>query len=242
MGIGQNGEMVIDIIAMLFDYILDDTNTPNAMRAVIGRLQIPILKVALMDNSFFSRKSHPARQLLNLLSSSAIHLDEKTIDTDPLARMVTSIVQTILDQFDDDISMFSTLLDDFKSFIESEQNVARKYAEKTNQLVSGLERLTIARQTAESEIQQHPIDTIAAADSVRNFINTHWKNLLLLICAKDGKDSHAWIEAIEIMDNLIWSIRPKRNQADRERLMNIQKKLLVDLQNGMQRLSVPASE
>ncbi|MEE9494844.1 MAG: DUF1631 domain-containing protein [Gammaproteobacteria bacterium] len=240
--LGQNGEMVIDVVAMLFDYILDDTNTPTSMRAVIGRLQIPMLKVALMDNSFFSRKSHPARQLLNMLSSAAIHLDEKNIDTDPLARMVTSIIQTILDQFDDEISIFSELLEDFKSFIDSEHNVAEKYAEKTIQLAAGQEKLAIARQTAESEIQQRPIIAIPAADSVRSFINTHWKNLLLLICAKDGKDSHAWSQAIETMDNLIWSIKPKKDQGAREQLMNIQKSLLVNLQNGMQRLSVPAYE
>ena len=35
------------------------------VEALLGRLQIPTLKVALLDKSFFSSKSHPARRLLD---------------------------------------------------------------------------------------------------------------------------------------------------------------------------------
>ena len=47
---------VIDVIGMLFDFILDDRNVPDAMKALIGRLQIPMLKVAVIDRSFFANK------------------------------------------------------------------------------------------------------------------------------------------------------------------------------------------
>src|SRR6185436_1942893 len=36
--------MTIDIVAMLFDYIFDDRHIPASVKAVLGRLQIPILK------------------------------------------------------------------------------------------------------------------------------------------------------------------------------------------------------
>ncbi|MCP4186367.1 MAG: DUF1631 domain-containing protein, partial [Gammaproteobacteria bacterium] len=37
---------IIDVVAMLFDFILDDPNLPVTARALIARLQIPMLKVA----------------------------------------------------------------------------------------------------------------------------------------------------------------------------------------------------
>ncbi len=53
--------MTLDIVAMVFDYVLEDTRIPDAIKALIGRLQIPVLKVAMLDKTFFSQKSHPAR-------------------------------------------------------------------------------------------------------------------------------------------------------------------------------------
>ena len=38
---------VINLVAMLFDFILDDDNLPIPVKALVGRLQIPLLKVAI---------------------------------------------------------------------------------------------------------------------------------------------------------------------------------------------------
>ena len=42
---------------------------PDAIKALIGRLQIPILKVAILDKKFFSNKTHPTRKLLDSLGT-----------------------------------------------------------------------------------------------------------------------------------------------------------------------------
>src|SRR5213075_738050 len=69
--LGSVDAMTIDIVAMLFDYIFDDRHIPASVKAVLGRLQIPVLKVALLDKAFFSSKAHPARRLLDRLSEAA---------------------------------------------------------------------------------------------------------------------------------------------------------------------------
>ncbi|MBL8525926.1 MAG: DUF1631 family protein, partial [Betaproteobacteria bacterium] len=56
--------MTIDIVAMLFDYVFEDKLIPDAVKGLLARLQIPALKVAILDKSFFSRKNHPTRRLL----------------------------------------------------------------------------------------------------------------------------------------------------------------------------------
>ncbi|MGH8771260.1 MAG: DUF1631 family protein, partial [Burkholderiales bacterium] len=71
-GLPQMDAMTLDIVAMLFDYILDDKDIPTAMKALIARLQIPVLKVAMLDKKFFAKKSHPARRLLDQLAYAAI--------------------------------------------------------------------------------------------------------------------------------------------------------------------------
>ena len=70
--IQQVDEDVINVVAMFFDIILDDRNLPLEIQALVSRLQIPILKVALRDRSFFSNRNHPARQLLNEIARTSI--------------------------------------------------------------------------------------------------------------------------------------------------------------------------
>ena len=71
-GVGQLDAITIDIVAMLFDFIFDDAKIPDAIKALVGRLQIPVLKVAMLDKSFFSSKAHPARKLLDGISRAAV--------------------------------------------------------------------------------------------------------------------------------------------------------------------------
>ena len=239
--LGKSGGMTLDIVAMLFDYILEDRNIPDAMRALIGRLQIPLLKVALLDNHFFSKKSHPARQLLNRLASTAVGWDESQGMEDPLYVKIESIVQTILDEFEDDIGLFDTLLSDLDNFLDREEEQAEVRAERSAKVMEGKERLAAAESTTMEEIQPR-IDTELNLDFVREFVATHWKNLLFICCARNGKDSEEWKQAVQTMDELIWSVKPKGTPADRQRLVAIQPRLLEKLRHGMERLSIQPTE
>jgi hypothetical protein len=116
----QSNDMSIDMVAMIFDYILNDRNIAVPMRALLGRLQIPLVKVAMLEREFFSSKAHPARQLLNGLAATAMGWDEQLGHEDPSYRKVEAIVQTIVDEFESDISLFSRLLDDLETFHNTE--------------------------------------------------------------------------------------------------------------------------
>ena len=52
--LGHVDSAMLDIVAMLFDQIFAREEIPPRMKALIGRLQIPILKVAILDNSFLA--------------------------------------------------------------------------------------------------------------------------------------------------------------------------------------------
>jgi len=240
-GLGTGGDMTIDIVAMLFDYILDDKNIQDGMRALIGRLQIPLLKVALLDNQFFSRKSHPARRLLNRLATTAVDWNEQNGNKDPLYLKIQSIVQTVLDEFEDDIHLFGTLLDDLESFLSKEEEQAEIRAERSAKVIEGKERLDVAKTTTLEEIEPR-INDEQNLDFIRDFVTTYWKNLLFIICARQGKDSPAWKQTVATMDDLIWSVKPKYTREERQKLVAMQSSLLTRLREGMERLSIPSAE
>jgi hypothetical protein len=70
--INQVDDDVINLVSMMFEFILDDRNLAAPMKALIGRLQIPMVKVAIADKTFFSKGGHPARRLLNEMAMACL--------------------------------------------------------------------------------------------------------------------------------------------------------------------------
>lgn len=239
-GLDRAGDMTIDIVAMLFDYILGDENLHDTMRAQIGRLQIPILKIALLDRTFFGRKNHPARRLLNGLAQVALTWNDGLGEADPACRKVKDTVQTMLDEFEDDLSLVERLADDLQGFLTREEEQVAHRVERSTRLAKGRDRLHVAKQSAVEQVQR----TTAAGTTelVQGFITRHWKNLLFVTCAQHGKDSEEWKQAVQTMRDLIWSVKPKRTVEERKRLAAMQRGLLDRLRRGMDSLSLPAEE
>jgi hypothetical protein len=65
-------EDAIDLVGMLFDFVLGDRNLPAQIQAILARLQVPYLKVALLDRHLFSQRHHPARRLLDEMAQACV--------------------------------------------------------------------------------------------------------------------------------------------------------------------------
>ncbi|HKJ09083.1 MAG TPA: DUF1631 domain-containing protein [Gammaproteobacteria bacterium] len=228
-------DMTIDIVAMLFDYILDDKDIPDAMKALIGRLQIPVLKVVMLDRTFFARKSHPARRLVNRLAEAAIGWDAD--DDERLYKKMEALVQRVIDEFEDDVEIFSELLEEFEQFLEQEARLAEAQVQQSTKAMEDKERVVVAKSIAQEEVQRRA-ESEQLREVVRSFLATHWKNLLFVLCAKEGSDSESYRQAVETMDDLIWSVAPKQTAADRKRLVRLLPGLLMRLKEGMGMISV----
>ena len=61
-------EDVIDMVAMMFGFIQKDDALPAAVQALLSRLQLPYLRLALIDAEMFSDADHPARALMDRLA------------------------------------------------------------------------------------------------------------------------------------------------------------------------------
>lgn len=230
--------MTLDIVALLFDFILDDQRIPDAMKALIGRLQIPMLKVALVDKSLFSNKRHPARQVLDTMAKAAMGWNAEEGHESSLYQKINALVQRIMKEFTDDTSLFDGILRDLLDFINKEQAIAAALAAKAAQQVHERDRAEKPKQVAREEIQRR-LEYQALPKLVRGFLLSFWEPLLVKIYSSQGQDSETWIKAITTMDDLIWSVTPKVNSQDRKKLLVILPKLLKWLDQGLQFLGVP---
>ena len=55
----QIESMTIEMVAMLFDFVFETRDLPDGIKALLARLQMPVLKAAMLDGAFFAKKQHP---------------------------------------------------------------------------------------------------------------------------------------------------------------------------------------
>ena len=238
----ENGdEMIIEIVALLFDYIFENPKVPDKAKALIGRLQIPVLKAAMLDNTFFSMRNHPARRLLNILAQSTIGLLNADDEEGSLYKGIADCVQKILDEFDTDIGVFEIAIAALESHLENHQSHFDENIEEAKKLIQGRERLLIAESLSSEEIERR-LEGKPFPQFIRSFAVESWKNLLIVTYMKEGQDSESWRRNLEMLDLLIWSTLPKPTLKDRKKLVDMLPTLLSGMEEGMRLMSMDMTE
>lgn len=240
-GMGQVDVVMFDVVSMMFDFILDDHNVPDPMKALIGRLQIPMLKVALIDKNFFSKKSHPARKLLNKLAEAAVGWDEKHDDGGAYYNQVEGYVRKVLEEFEDSIDVFNVVHEQLTEFLADQEQVAEETIKGSASALEGRERLEQARHQAQ-ETMAKSFHGKPVPDVVRKFFLNRWKELLVFCYFDEGEGGEGWRSAVETMDQVIWSLTPIHSPEDRKKLVELLPGLLNRVKEGMKQISLPADE
>ncbi len=227
--------MTIDIVAMLFDYIFDDRHIPASVKAVLGRLQIPVLKVALLDKAFFSSKGHPARRLLDRLSEAAFGVDEAYQQGGATLAMIEKVVARVLEEFDADMHLFEELVDEVEVFIDERGRAESALVERTVRLIQDREREEIAQVVAEETVARHIQARPWVPGVVRDMLNETWVRALAKTHVAEGEGSPRWHHLVAVMNDLLWSVEPKVVADDRKRLVTMLPGLLKNLQDTLTR-------
>jgi len=231
--VGEVDEDVINLVSMLFEFILDDRSLPDSLKALIARLQIPMLKVAVVDKTFFSRGSHPARRLLNEIASAALgwsaHDDAQR---DSLYQKIEQIVQRLLNDFVDDSSIFSELLADFLAFTGDERRRSELLEQRTRDAEEGSAKAELARREVEHALNERLLGKVLPEVVVR-LLREAWSKVMMLTCLKHGNESEEWQAVLTTMDDLIWSVEPHEEPEARLRLLEMVPGMLKALREGM---------
>ena len=145
----------VGLVGMLFKFMLDDPNLPDQVKTLLSHLHTPYLKVALIDKQIFARASHPARQLLQRhgCGRRALGRGRQESERQILPR-IRSIVERILADFVDDVSIFGELLDEFSNAVLTLEKRARLAEQRSREAEKGLDRLVIAKARAEEEVDR----------------------------------------------------------------------------------------
>lgn len=232
-GMGQTEGMTLDIVIMLFDQIFDDGKIPSAMKGLIGRLQIPTLKVAIMDKTFFSKKTHPTRKFLDAMGDLCLTVPEDFGSSSPLYTELDRIVQRLIDTFQEKIEVFDEMRVELERVSAEEMQRTSEASKHHVAEIEQRERLGLAKAVAEHAIKLR-LDSKKVPPVIVRFLAEQWVKLLIIAYAKHGPHSDAYAAATSTMDLLVWSVSPMQALEERRKLAAKLPGLLKRLSFGMQ--------
>lgn len=239
VSIGQVEGDAINLISMLFQFVLDDRNLAAPIKGLIARLQIPMLKVAMLDKTFFSRGGHPARKFLNEIANASLGWAPlnlaQPLERDPFYAKLESLITRIVDDFVDDIGIFQAALEDFLAFVQLDRRRASLVEQRTIDAEDGRARSEVARATVQEVLNQRVAGKRLPSVVVK-LLQDGWSNVLFLICLKEGVDSDSWRGAVQTVDDLLESVSPVEGLADRTRLLRTLPTLLKNLRSGLNKI------
>ncbi len=219
---------IIDLVGMMFEYMLKDDDIPNIAKAELSRLHTPYLKVAIIDKGLFTNTRHPAHELLNTLARASA----RWVFEDKLERgifpSVHNVVERVLAEFENNLDIFSELLELFAANVQTMEIKSAAIEKRSRQAAEGKEKLTVARKHASAAITAC-MEGHSVPAPVKKLLTDVWQEKLMFIYLReaDAADSDSWNLAVQTVDAIIWSVEPRASieaQTElRERLPEVQK-------------------
>lgn len=224
----------IDLVGLLFEYMLSDEHLPDSVKTVLSYLHTPFLKIAFIDKDFFEQPEHPARVLLNSLAEAGARWvgNDGTDQYDIFAKIKTTVFH-LLQEFKNDVRIFAETLIEFNSYT---RNVARRQElmeRRALEKAQGEERLREAKIQVNDEVRKRT-DGKEMPSAILLLLLQPWSDYLSFVLLRYSDKSDAWQKALKVIDDLIWTLEPKTLQVEKARQMHIQEDLIAALEKGFE--------
>ncbi len=192
-----------DLVGLLYNHLQHEMRADAPAAALIKRLQVTLLRVALQDRAFFVRPNHPARQLLSSVSDTAAKwLADDDFDPallKPLQDAVTHAVKhydgTKLDAFEQSNKQLQAHID---AQVHRAETLERRHVEAAR----GKEKLEAAKlrveQTLAAQIGERRLPKFSRA-----LLNQAWADVLTLTCLRHGEGSEEWNRQLDATRQIV---------------------------------------
>ncbi|WP_332879237.1 DUF1631 family protein [Massilia sp. S19_KUP03_FR1] len=218
--------VTIDLVGLVFDYILREELLPQAMRILLGRLHVPFLRAAVLDPALLQESGHPARSLLDRLGTlgAAMLPVPGAADMPALRDEASRLVERVRQGFDTDVQVFSSAERELDTVVST-------MLARSNPLYTRLRDAVAAADASDAQLSslQKTLTVLLAPlqldPRLATFIDTVW--IKVMLHQGDGAIDAA------LLPELIWSAQEKAAPADRSVLMRALPTLVRRVREGI---------
>jgi hypothetical protein len=225
---------VLRLVSLFFETFLNNDALCPALRYLVGRLQLPVLRIALADGSFFDSEEHVARRLLETIGRIGIgwSSDMVWVERSPAYQEVSALVDRILDHPAPDVTLFEEVLQDMLDTQAARQEKAGRAEQRVVELEVGRSRLKAAKLLVQDELtrclQRH-----LGLPALRTFLAESWAKVLTFVSLRHGEHGDEWRAAVAVCDELALTLAPASSREEAQHRLAAVPGLLERLESLM---------
>jgi hypothetical protein len=214
--IAKPDEDVINLSSMFFDFVLKDQNQPERIRRLVSQLQLPVLKLTLHDETFFSNRNHPARYLINIIAKAGFGIaDGEEEDNSRIYAKLEEIISNIRDfEGTIDKTLFAKNAKELDTFMARDDHRIKLLEKRFAQAETGKASLEHHTKAVDTLITDSLEDIELLGLPIKGFIEQEWRQVLLQARLKFGDTSPQWQESAILLDDLLQLSEKVIRQAD----------------------------
>jgi hypothetical protein len=199
---GEQGDTV-ELVAMLFEQLGQQLQQGGNAHALLGDMQLPVLRMAVADQDFFEKPEHPARKLLDAVTGAANDwLDGSDDESNrPLATKLEQLVARA-SQEPPSAGLYTTLLADIEHHLGLLSRKAQAAERRHVEAAQGRERLDQARQRAGALMAERFAQS-PPRGLLRALLDRAWSDVLALTVLRHGEESDEFRAQLAITDQLL---------------------------------------
>ncbi len=229
-------QLTVEIVSMVFDYIYADKRLADIVKQQLLRLQVVAIKAALIDRSFFARRQHPMRRLIDRITELAADPDAELAAGSPLVKGVEETVEWVLLEFDRDLAIFDEARERIEGLAADETARRAERIVQVTREAEHAEAVAHARELARARVSDR-LDP-ETPEFVRTFLDDWWSLALAEAQVSSESAPIGFDEGIAVAEGLIWSVAPKYPE-EVPRLAALLPKLINGLMRGVRLVSMP---
>lgn len=243
MPLRQTEAAIIDAVGLVFQAIFDNPHLPDLVKSALGSLQIPLLKIALVDPSLFGEATHPARILLDLMARSALGLPRDVAKSHPVCAELFRIAGVVRQDYQGDAAVLEHPIADLESLIAQRNQALDGEAQRYGRLIAKAGQEALRRQQAEGKARQVVRQVLERNPPapIALFMEGYWSRVLAHTLYQNPSEER-WQAVLDVVKELYWSIQPKATPDERKRLTTLLPSLVNRINQGLDQIQVPQEE
>jgi hypothetical protein len=225
-------KLTIELVGMMFDQVLRDSQVPAEIKAIISRMQFPVLKAALLDADFFASNTHPSRRLIDRIASTAIGWEPYGDENERYRAEVERVVRTVLEKFDKDIGIFDKLLVEFDNFVGEVAPRDNDPVSRAKRALEEAEKREILAINTTIQVRR-AFERVELEPYLREFLIGPWVQVLVTATLRESQTPGFSKNFRESIHEIVWSVQPKATADERKRLVTLIPNLTRVLRDGL---------
>lgn len=239
--VGGDGR-VAELLSRLFALIQADMLVPSTVRAVLARLQVAAMRVALQDPAMLETADHPVWRLMNHIASAGASYP---LPGDKRRAALLAFCEAVAEEISrsqvGDAMPFRRAVVRVDAFLAEQMQWQLREAGGSVAALQRAERREVLEQVLSQRLTDQ-MATVRTTPPIRRFVTSAWAKVLAESMVRFGEQAEPTPSYLKAVDDLLWSVQTPDHPQSRQRLIALLPGLLKRLRSGMELIAMADAE